>query len=884
MVPTEIKLMADKRSIDLYLKLLESGSEKKRDIRLVVVGKKGAGKTSLIRRLFGEDITDVTSTNGIEIHKIKCKAESDDGIWNKLDERNEETEMHARLLKPYEKKLQDKGAIDEGLQVCKPLQDNKTATNIEKVKELQTVPKQAEMMKPPENTQVKPSKLTEYIVKSPVTTQQPNESLEKVQKDIETMLKSKVDFKDEEEYGTLLLWDFAGDEEFYHTHQTFLSPDAIYLVVTKLSDADNKDSQDLFRLWMNSIHCYSKLEGDKYKYDDKNTTQYYIDPPVVVVGTWKDDLTSCMSGAQQLEDACREKIFKYTEDMSEDERRHIRKHYFISNTDDDNSVFQLIRRYIGNLSKSMRTWNIDYPLKFIQLEQKLQERKKLFPIITYQDIKDMSSSVTPKPLSDNDLELFLHLHHEVRTLVYFKNLPDYIVLDTQWLSDAFKCIVTAKKFRAKNIINQKRWDTFYRRGKLSYIVIEDIFKEETPIMYQHKDYILNVMEKFDIIIRPKKSEVDDENLCYYVPCMITAEPDCDIHEMFKVPNCRRSTWLCFKFRFLPPHLMNHVIASLSREYIVSEIVGTTSKKRQIALFKGTAVFDIPKTSKLRKLLVMTYPSAIHIQVWELGEEIKAGVFKYIADFVTDEMNKIIGTRFRMSNVKFEKKWECGLTKSESVTGSNDFSYVCGKDFYCETCTATHKFVDEWSDIPSLPKILEASKELTSDKEGATQTNIIPENPYKSSEAAAGLTSDIQGTTHTNIIQEKEHKSDHKSTIGEKHDYIVQQRLDISNILDRMITHLVISVKDRHCIEHNKSQDEQTKTLLDMVIKRGGTTNNVFIDVLTECGYKELANSLKKESENKSQSSKIGLDDVPDYKIRLQKNYLEIINRLKHSDQ
>ena len=46
--------MADKRSIDLYLKLLESGSEKKRDIRLVIVGKKGAGKTSLVKRLFNE--------------------------------------------------------------------------------------------------------------------------------------------------------------------------------------------------------------------------------------------------------------------------------------------------------------------------------------------------------------------------------------------------------------------------------------------------------------------------------------------------------------------------------------------------------------------------------------------------------------------------------------------------------------------------------------------------------------------------------------------------------------------------------------------------------------------------------------------------------------
>lgn len=78
------------------------------------------------------------------------------------------------------------------------------------------------------------------------------------------------------------------------------------------------------------------------------------------------------------------------------------------------------------------------------------------------------------------------------------------------------------------------------------------------------------------------------------------------------------------------------------------------------------------------------------------------------------------------------------------------------------------------------------------------------------------------------------------TIGDKYDYIVQHRLDTSDILDRMITHLV---------EHNKSQDEQTKALLDMVIKREGTTNNVFIDVLSECGYKELANNLKKESEN-----------------------------------
>lgn len=84
-VPNEIKLMSDKRSVPLYLDLLKSGSEKKRDIRIVIVGKKGSGKTSLVRKLFGKKIEEVTSTNGIEIHRIRCNANTDDGIWNIYD-------------------------------------------------------------------------------------------------------------------------------------------------------------------------------------------------------------------------------------------------------------------------------------------------------------------------------------------------------------------------------------------------------------------------------------------------------------------------------------------------------------------------------------------------------------------------------------------------------------------------------------------------------------------------------------------------------------------------------------------------------------------------------------------------------------------------------
>ncbi|CAC5414723.1 unnamed protein product [Mytilus coruscus] len=447
---------------------------------------------------------------------------------------------------------------------------------------------------------------------------------------------------------------------------------------------------------MDSIHCYSRLQEDKSKPDDtKRSSSDDLDPPAVIVGSWKDALTT--NGAK-TEDACRENIFKYTKNMSEDELRHIRQDYFISNTEDDPSVFQQIREDILNLARKMKSWNKDYPLKFIQLEKRLEGKKKELPIISFQEIRHMSTD-TSNPLNDEELELFLEFHHEIRALVYFKDLPSYIILDTQWLSDVFRCIVTARKFQTISIKNIKKWEELYSRGKLHSEVLEDIFKKENNFS-KHKDHILNVMEKFDIIIRPTISERDgaEEKPCYYVPCMIKKEPEGDIYEMFNVTEntCFKSTWLCYKFKFLPTHLMNHLIASLCRKYKIAEIV-TKEHKRQIALFRGSAVFEL-KTTKLAKLHVMKCPNLIKMQVWQFDKRREGGLYKCIDDFVTEEIVKIISTRFKMSNVNVEKKWECGLTKPEYVTGSNDFSEEQITEYYCETCTCTHAFTDEWQDL------------------------------------------------------------------------------------------------------------------------------------------------------------------------------------------
>ncbi|CAC5370080.1 unnamed protein product [Mytilus coruscus] len=212
------------------------------------------------------------------------------------------------------------------------------------------------------------------------------------------------------------------------------------------------------------------------------------------------------------------------------------------------------------------------------------------------------------------------------------------------------------------------------------------------------------MEKFDIVIHPNIAErgVTDENSCYYVPCMIKEEPGHDIYEMFNVTQqtCRMSTWLGFKFRFLPPHLINHLISSLCRSYVVAEVVNSKQRERKLAIFRGKAVVELQKTTKLRKLLLTTCPNLIQLQILEFGENVtmQRGMYKYIADFVAEEINKIISTRYRMTNVYYEKRWECGLTKPEFVTGSNAFSEEQITEYYCGTCARTHKHIGEWSGV------------------------------------------------------------------------------------------------------------------------------------------------------------------------------------------
>ncbi|CAG2239839.1 unnamed protein product [Mytilus edulis] len=111
--------------------------------------------------------------------------------------------------------------------------------------------------------------------------------------------------------------------------------------------------------------------------------------------------------------------------------------------------------------------------------------------------------------------------------------------------DIFRCFVSHQYH--DDTIGMPEWSELEQTGKLADKLIEKLLEKvpdlSTPEL---KKYVLQIMEKFDIIVRPMN---DDAKNDFYMPCMIKVEPFHNIIERSESKNYRRTSWFCLKFNF-----------------------------------------------------------------------------------------------------------------------------------------------------------------------------------------------------------------------------------------------------------------------------------------------------------------------------------------------
>ncbi|VDI69308.1 Hypothetical predicted protein [Mytilus galloprovincialis] len=255
----------------------------------------------------------------------------------------------------------------------------------------------------------------------------------------------------------------------------------------------------------------------------------------------------------------------------------------------------------------MAHWGQNLPLKWILLEHLIEINKSDGNnFINFSDMENLAKHSDINMIDIDEVKLFLRFQHEVGNVIYFEDIQDFIILNPKWLVDAFRCLVSDKI--DGRLQHRTDWTKFKQNGTISESLITELFKSKCGNQFlDQRENLVKVMEKFDILVKIA------ETSSYIMPSMmppVLYDEVCTLIGI-KQQNCKRTSWLCLKFSFLPPAFFNHVSVWFIKEYEPSKVV---YKTYSMALFRGICVFDIDSKSGCEKILVTMSTDTIAIQL------------------------------------------------------------------------------------------------------------------------------------------------------------------------------------------------------------------------------------------------------------------------------
>ncbi|XP_063409167.1 uncharacterized protein LOC134692638 [Mytilus trossulus] len=234
----------------------------------MIVGKESVGKTCLMRRLLKDDISEVTSTDGVDIVVRRCKINISDGTWTiGKDINDDKVGRIKRALLPtaeniYSQNVQlqetkiinvrhsddiytDKKDTTTDAQVSMDKSDDKNGSSLVIHKDLATEANVNFVKKQDTNKStllLKPEDLASDTKFGIDQDKDANESASLIMPTdlISTVFSKSADNTLTNLYALCELWDFAGQKEFYATHQAFLTSSAVYLVVADMENDISK--------------------------------------------------------------------------------------------------------------------------------------------------------------------------------------------------------------------------------------------------------------------------------------------------------------------------------------------------------------------------------------------------------------------------------------------------------------------------------------------------------------------------------------------------------------------------------------------------------------------------------------------------------------------
>eukprot|EP00731_Ephydatia_muelleri_P031260 Em0022g774a len=283
------------------------------------------------------------------------------------------------------------------------------------------------------------------------------------------------------------IWDFGGQEEYYVTHQCFLSERALYLVLFNLLHGVEGVKEMI--PWLNNIALRAPNSC------------------VLIVGTHLDEIPA----AQRKEKA--DKLLQKAADIAGGFCNKLQIYQVMAVglkdplegvTDLRDSIYQCAAEY--KFSNGEFVMGQKIPLSYSKLDkhilwfQKRARQCNLIPIMNKEEFKALVKDLSLTDIhGDNELKLATTFLTDIGTLLYYDDrshhLDELYFLDPQWLCDIMAKVVTVKES-----------NPFVSNGILAVKDVPLLFHGEKFPWQYFKQYVA-LLDRFDIALALDRNRI-----------------------------------------------------------------------------------------------------------------------------------------------------------------------------------------------------------------------------------------------------------------------------------------------------------------------------------------------------------------------------------------
>lgn len=255
---------------------------------------------------------------------------------------------------------------------------------------------------------------------------------------------------------TVSVWDFAGQEIYYTTHQFFLSRRSLYLLLFNLCNAA---SETRVEFWLQSL---------KTRVPNAD---------VIIVGTHAEDPS--LGGMEKIDQRMTDLKTKY-------------KKLFPKFTLSVMAVSSIANINIDQLRETVETqmckqrhMGEKFPRSYIALEQILHhtKTKMQIPLISLSHLKSIGQMVGH--MDPDQTVRAAGMLHDMGSIIYFRNEPGLshmVILDPTWLTKMMATLFTTKH-------------SWVKKGTIQHSALAQIWREYPQEIYSS---LLFLLQKFEI--------------------------------------------------------------------------------------------------------------------------------------------------------------------------------------------------------------------------------------------------------------------------------------------------------------------------------------------------------------------------------------------------